>query len=111
MTGRSARAAGETAARAPAATGEAPGLLRLSGVSYAYPGTRTHALDDVSLAVHEGEFVSVVGPSGCGKSTLVQAAAGLITGYDGTITFKNEPVGRNARPRRSREIRGPRLVG
>jgi NitT/TauT family transport system ATP-binding protein len=69
-------------------------LLRVGGVSYTYPGTHAHALDDVSLTVHEGEFVSVVGPSGCGKSTLVQAAAGLITGYDGIITFRNEPVDR-----------------
>jgi NitT/TauT family transport system ATP-binding protein len=69
-------------------------LLCVAGVSYTYPGTHTHALDDASLTVHEGEFVSVVGPSGCGKSTLVQAAAGLITGYDGAITFKNEPIER-----------------
>jgi len=93
-TARTAAAAGE--ARSSAAAGEAdgPGLLHVGGVSYTYPGTHTHALDDVSLTVHEGEFVSVVGPSGCGKSTLVQAAAGLITGYDGTITFKNEPIDR-----------------
>jgi NitT/TauT family transport system ATP-binding protein len=67
-------------------------LLRVDSVSYTYPGPRTHALENVSLTVHEGEFVSVVGPSGCGKSTLLLAAAGLITGYGGTITFKNEPI-------------------
>jgi NitT/TauT family transport system ATP-binding protein len=103
MAGKSVRAAigAETAAaadeaRASAVAGEAdgPGVLRVGGVSYIYPGTRTHALDNVSLTVHEGEFVSVVGPSGCGKSTLVQAAAGLIADYDGTITFKNEPIDR-----------------
>ena len=35
------------------------------------------ALDDVSLEVEEGQWVSIVGPSGCGKSTLLRAIAGL----------------------------------
>ena len=35
------------------------------------------ALDDISLDVHEGEFVCFLGPSGCGKTTLLRAIAGL----------------------------------
>jgi len=38
-------------------------------------------LDDISLDVGEGEFVTVIGPSGCGKSTLLNIIAGL-EGYD-----------------------------
>ncbi len=37
----------------------------------------TRALDDVTLAVRDGEFLVLVGPSGCGKSTLLRAVAGL----------------------------------
>lgn len=37
----------------------------------------TYAIDDVSLHVNEGEFVSIIGPSGCGKSTLLNMVAGL----------------------------------
>src|SRR5215510_8995048 len=35
-------------------------------------------IDDVSLEVGSGEFVSIVGPSGCGKTTLLNFAAGLL---------------------------------
>ena len=37
------------------------------------------ALDDITLSVNEGEFVSLVGPSGCGKSTLLRIVAGLVS--------------------------------
>lgn len=47
----------------------------------------TYALDDVSMTIHEGEFVSIVGPSGCGKSTIMRLVAGLIMPTGGTITL------------------------
>jgi ABC-type nitrate/sulfonate/bicarbonate transport system ATPase subunit len=50
------------------------------------------ALEDVSLTVRTGEFVSIVGRSGCGKSTLFNAAAGLITPTQGHVLFRNEHV-------------------
>src|ERR1041384_2431848 len=43
------------------------------------------ALDNISLDIAAGEFVSIVGPSGCGKSTLLMLVSGLIPASSGTI--------------------------
>ncbi|MBM3485045.1 MAG: ABC transporter ATP-binding protein [Alphaproteobacteria bacterium] len=50
------------------------------------------ALDDVSLSVRQGEFVSVIGPSGCGKSTLFNIIAGLIGDYGGSVRIAGHEV-------------------
>jgi NitT/TauT family transport system ATP-binding protein len=52
----------------------------------------TLVLDDVSLQVHYGEFVTVVGPSGCGKSTLLNLLSGLITPTSGTLFLDGKEV-------------------
>lgn len=43
-----------------------------------YSGQHITAIQDVSLEVSEGEFVTIVGPSGCGKTTLLNVVAGFI---------------------------------
>ena len=50
------------------------------------------AVKDVSLAIADGEFVSVVGPTGCGKSTLLNVAAGLLKSSSGTTRIFGEPL-------------------
>jgi len=62
---------------------------------YAPHGAGTQALDvldDISLHVRGGEFVSIVGASGCGKSTLLRLIAGLDVDYDGEIRAGGERV-------------------
>jgi peptide/nickel transport system ATP-binding protein len=54
------------------------------------PNPVVRALDDVSLAVSEGEVVGIVGESGCGKSTLGRVVAGLLQASDGTVLFRDK---------------------
>jgi NitT/TauT family transport system ATP-binding protein len=46
------------------------------------------AVDDVSLEVPEGQFVSIVGPSGCGKTTLLNLLTGLLPLAEGEISLR-----------------------
>src|SRR3982074_196062 len=49
------------------------------------------ALDDVSLAVGEREFLALLGPSGCGKSTLLYLVGGFLPVEEGSITVDGRP--------------------
>ncbi|MSQ72771.1 MAG: ABC transporter ATP-binding protein [Betaproteobacteria bacterium] len=51
-------------------------------------------LDDVSLTIAEGSFVSFLGPSGCGKTTLLRILAGLVTPGSGTVKIDGAVVRR-----------------
>ena len=50
------------------------------------------ALDEITVTLADGEFVSVVGPSGCGKSTLMKLIAGLYPPSGGTIRYRDQEV-------------------
>ena len=52
----------------------------------------TVAVDNVSLAVRTGEFVSVIGPSGCGKTTTMRMIAGLDQPDSGEIIIRGQPM-------------------
>lgn len=49
-------------------------------------------LNDFSLEIQPGSFVSLIGPSGCGKSTLLRIIGGLERQYDGTVYLDGEKV-------------------
>jgi len=59
---------------------------------YASKNSSVHALDSISVAANQGEFVALVGPSGCGKSTLLKLVAGLIPPSSGSIRVNGKPI-------------------
>jgi ABC-type nitrate/sulfonate/bicarbonate transport system ATPase subunit len=64
--------------------------VRFRNIGMSFSATRV--LDDISLDVHEGEFVCILGPSGCGKSTLLNIVGGFITPSEGEVTIDGERV-------------------
>ena len=48
--------------------------------------------EDLSFAIEEGEFITLLGPSGCGKSTLLRCLAGLETPDEGSIFVNSEDI-------------------
>ncbi|TAK80787.1 MAG: ABC transporter ATP-binding protein [Betaproteobacteria bacterium] len=69
-------------------------LIRVRSVSKTFRAGRAlvPALEDLSIEVQPGEFVSLVGPSGCGKTSLMMIIGGLIEADRGEVTIHGEQV-------------------
>lgn len=61
-------------------------------VTYSLKGHKVKAIDNLSLAVAQGDYLSVVGSSGCGKSTLLQVFGGMLTPDSGEVILNNESL-------------------
>lgn len=85
---RSAAAAGEPIP-------EAVPILQMTDVAKTYrtrDGRSIYAVSPFTLAVHRGEFLSIVGPSGCGKTTVLNMMTGLVRPSAGSIFFQGVPL-------------------
>ena len=65
-------------------------LIRLENVSKSFNGELI--LDDLSLTIHENEFVTLLGPSGCGKTTTLRIIGGFETPDKGRVIFDGEDI-------------------
>jgi NitT/TauT family transport system ATP-binding protein len=84
----------------PVETVEPPELCAVSSVTKQYQtrsGQTVTALDNISVAIRKGEFVTIVGPSGCGKSTLLKLFSGIIQPTSGEARFRGKPMRRPSR--------------
>jgi NitT/TauT family transport system ATP-binding protein len=70
-------------------------FVRVVGVSKVFTSrtrARLKAVDNVSLTMRSGEFVSIVGPSGCGKSTLMMMVSGLTPVSSGDVYIQTKKI-------------------
>jgi biotin transport system ATP-binding protein len=81
-------------------------MIKIQNVSYQYDDLGIPVLNDISLDIHEGEYVALIGPNGCGKTTLIRQLNALAKPDRGVVTVDglDTCVGAN-----HKEIR--RLVG
>ena len=75
-------------------------IIEVEGVSFSYG--RTVVLDNISLAVHPGDYLALIGPNGAGKTTLLKLMLGLIKPQSGRIKIFNRDIS---------DLRPPERVG
>ena len=82
-------------------------MLELKHISKTFfPGTvnAKTALNDLSLTLHDGDFVTVIGGNGAGKSPMLNAVAGTLTVDSGSILLDGEDITRKPEHRRAADL-------
>ena len=66
--------------------------LESLGITFDTDNGPLNVLNDVSLKIDKGEFISLIGHSGCGKSTVLNIVAGLLRATSGGVLLENHEV-------------------
>ena len=81
---------------AAATLAQSPPAISVRGVTHRFgekdAPQAVLALDDVSLEIRRGEFLTLLGPSGCGKSTLLNIIGGLVAPTEGAVAVQDAVV-------------------
>lgn len=65
-------------------------IIEVKGITKAFDGVTV--IDDLSLSIKRGQFVTLLGPSGCGKTTLLRMIAGFESPNSGEIYIEGKPI-------------------
>ncbi len=65
-------------------------IIELKNISKSFDGETV--LDDISLDIHDNEFITLLGPSGCGKSTTLRLIGGFLQPDQGDVIFMGERI-------------------
>ncbi|NTU66825.1 MAG: metal ABC transporter ATP-binding protein [Candidatus Moranbacteria bacterium] len=66
-------------------------IIEVKGLSFSYDGI-DNVLEDVTLAIHQGDYIGIVGPNGSGKTTLLKSMLGLISPQKGTVELFSSDI-------------------
>ena len=82
-------------------------IITIDHLTFYYPNRQRPAIDDLSLSVEQGAFVTLCGKSGCGKSTLLRHCKTDLTPHgkrEGRVLFAGKPLAEVDRRRQATEI-------
>lgn len=68
-------------------------MITLSHIHFSYTGRAPWVLDDISLFVPKGTYISILGENGCGKSTLMRLMLGFLKPVSGTVSLGARRIG------------------
>jgi len=72
--------------------GSEPTLIQLDHICISFDGGKSRAVDDVSLSIARGTFVSLVGESGSGKTSLLKTINGLVIPFSGSVRIDGQRI-------------------
>ena len=68
-------------------------MIQINNLFFSYTNSTPYVLNDISLTIDDGEYLSILGDNGSGKSTLVKLILNLLSPTKGTITISNKDIG------------------